>query len=291
VIAAAPADQAAPAGHEAPTNQHYDQSPRVFQLYLDESCKYSAGIYRSPEDTLDQAQRTKLHFVAERLGLAGRQRPRLLDIGCGWGSLILFMAAEYGAETVGISPAPNQHAYIARLAAERGLSERVSTRVGRLEETELETRGYDAVTMLGSIVHMPDLDGAFAAARSALQPRGRLYVSESCYRNEAKHAEFAGRANSVFVRDSIFGWGDMRPLSELVRGAENAGFSVIAVDDLTEDYRRTIEDWLANVRRNSAQLEEIEPGLPEKLTRYLRTANAGWGYTTKHYALTCQKSR
>ena len=282
---------ALPRDGQAPTNQHYDQSPRVFQLYLDESCKYSSGIYRSPTTTLDQAQRAKLHFVADRLGLTGRKHPRLLDIGCGWGSLILFMAAEYGAEAVGISPAPNQHAYIARLAAERGLTDRVSTRVGRVEELELEDRGYDAVTMLGSIVHMPDLDGAFAAARAALRPRGRLYVSESCYRNEAKHTEFADRAGSVFVRDSIFGWGDMRPLSELVRGAENAGLSVVAVDDLTEHYHRTIEDWLANVQSNAAQLEELEVGLPEQLTRYLQTANAGWGYTTKHYALTCQRSR
>ncbi len=274
---------------QARTNQHYDQDPRVFELYLDPTRKYSAGLYKEPTDTLAQAQQQKLHYVADRLGL--RAGHRLLDIGCGWGSLILFMAEKYAANTVGVSPAPNQHAYIADKAAELGLSELVSTRIGQIEHLDVEPRGFDAITMLGSIVHMPDLNTVFGKAYESLRPRGRLYVSESCYRNAAKRAEFAERENSVFVRDSIFGWGDMRPLSKLVRGAEDAGFSVIAVDDLTEDYYRTIEDWLANVERNAAALDALEDGLAEKLVRYLKTANAGWGFTTKHYSLTCQKSR
>ncbi|WP_419996419.1 SAM-dependent methyltransferase [Streptomyces boninensis] len=274
---------------EARTNQHYDQDPRIFQLYLDRTRKYSAGLYRTDDDTLDQAQQNKLHFVADRLGL--RPGMRLLDIGCGWGSLILFMAAEYGATTEGISPAPNQHAYIAGRAAAAKLSGRVSTRIGRIEDLDLEPRSYDAITMLGSIVHMPDPDAVFRQAWAALRPRGRMYVSESCYRNAAKRAAFAGRENSLFVRDSIFGWGDMRPLSDLVRGAENAGFTIAAVDDLTGHYRRTIEDWLANVERNAAALDALEPGLSGRLERYLKTANAGWGFTTKHYALTLRKSR
>lgn len=273
----------------ARTNQHYDQDPRIFGLFLDRTRKYSSGLYTDPGDSLDLAQQNKLHYVAGRLGLKAGQR--LLDIGCGWGSLILFMAAEYDATTVGISPAANQHAYIAKQASDLGLADRVSTRLGHIEELDVEARSFDAITMLGSIVHMPDLDRVCRKAWQALRPRGRLYVSESCFRNAARHAEFADRENTAFVRDSIFGWGDMRPLSDLVRGAENAGFSVIAVDDLTEHYHRTIEDWLANVQRNADALEEIQPGLSKQLTRYLQTANAGWGFTTKHYSLTCQKSR
>lgn len=273
------------------TNQHYDQDPRIFGLYLDQSRKYSSGLYESPTDTLDTAQRNKLHFVARRLGLESGKRQRLLDIGCGWGSLILFMAANYGVETVGVSPAPNQHAYIADKAAESGLSDLVTTRIGHIEELDVAQGGFDAITMLGSIVHMPNLAAVFGKARAALARRGRLYVSESCYRNAAKRAEFAGRDSATFVTDSIFGWGDMRPLSDLLRGAEDAGFSIVAVDDLTEHYYRTIEDWLVNVERNAAALDEMEAGLSERLIRYLQIANAGWGFNTKHYALTCQKSR
>ena len=273
----------------ADTNQHYDLDPAIFELYLDSTRKYSSGLYQSPDDSLEVAQQSKLHYVANRLGL--QPEHRLLDIGCGWGSLILFMAANYRCRTVGISPAPNQDAFIRQRAAELGLGDLVSTRLGRVEEIELEPRSFHALTMLGSIVHMPDLAMIFAKCYAALRPRGMLYVSESCYRNAAKRAAFSEVDSVVFVRDAIFGWGDMRPLSELIRGAEDAGFSIVAVDDLTEHYRLTIEDWLANIRRNADQLEKIERGLSARLVRYLETANAGWGFTTKHYALVCAKRR
>lgn len=272
----------------ADTNQHYDQDPRIFTLFLDPSHKYSSALYGSPEESLADAQQRKLHFVADRLNLRGGER--LLDLGCGWGSLILFMAREYGARAVGVSPAPRQLEHIAEQAAAQGVADRVETVLGHVEDLAL-TGTYDAVTMLGSIVHMPDLDAVFATCRDRLRRGGRLYVSESCFRNEATRSRFGDRSGTTYVRDAIFGWGDMRPLSHLVKAAEDAGFSIVALDDLTADYRRTIEDWLSNVDHNAARLDEVEDGLADRLRRYLETANAGWGYTTKHYALTCQRSR
>jgi cyclopropane-fatty-acyl-phospholipid synthase len=271
------------------TNQHYDLDPRIFGLFLDPRRKYSSGYYRKPGLTLAEAQTEKLHFVADRLGL--REGDRLLDVGCGWGSLVLFMAEEYKARVVGISPAGNQHAYIAQRAKELGIAERVATFEGQFEQTALPEGPYDAVTMLGSIVHMPDLTHVMRRARSMLRRGGRYYVSESCFRNAATREEFDRSVGLEFVRESIFGWGDMRPLSDLVRAAEDAGFSVISVDDLTHDYWLTIEDWIKNVDANADAIEEIRPGMAATLRRYLEVANAGWGYTTKHYALVCQKSR
>ena len=273
----------------ADTNQHYNLDAWVFELFLDPMRKYSCGLYESADDSLETAQQNKLHYVADRLAL--KPGHRLLDLGCGWGSLILFMAENYKCESVGISPAPNQRDFVVRRAAELGLTGQVSFQVGHAEEVDLGRHCFDAISMLGSIVHMPDLSRIFAKCWTALKPGGRLYVSESCYRNAAKRAAFAERGGSVFVRDAIFGWGDMRPLSELVRGAEDAGFTVTAVDDLTAHYHRTIEDWRANAKRNSVALDDIETGMSAKLIRYFETANAGWGFTTKHYALTCQKSR
>jgi cyclopropane-fatty-acyl-phospholipid synthase len=271
------------------TNQHYDQDPEIFGLFLDPLRKYSSGLYESPGDTLAAAQRHKLRFVARRLGIAGGER--LLDVGCGWGSLVLFMAAEYGCRATGISPAPRQHAYIAERAGELGVAGLVRTEATVFEHASLPPRSFDAITMLGSIVHMPSLDAAFGQARGLLRRGGTLYVSESCFRSGAARAAHASRAGTEFVRDGIFGWGDLRPLSALVAAAEDAGFSVIAVDDLTAHYHRTIEDWLANVRRSRQPIDRLSPGYAAELERYLEIANAGWGYTTKHYALTCRNSR
>ncbi|MBA0052702.1 methyltransferase domain-containing protein [Streptomyces sp. AJS327] len=283
----------APAGTDSPslsnTNTHYDLDPDIFGLFLDPLRKYSSGLYRSPSDTLEQAQLNKLAFVADRLGVSGGER--VLDAGCGWGSVILHFAKEYGCSTLGVSPAGKQHAYIAERAAQLGVSERVSSVVGHFEEVELPEGGYDAVTMLGSIVHMPDLEAVLSRARRLLRRGGRLYVSESCFRSEGVRAEFDERAGTQFVRDSIFGYGELRPLSELVRGAENVGFSIQSLDDLTADYHRTIEDWIVNVRERAERIDAVRPGMAEHLERYLEVANAGWGYTTKHYALVCRKGR
>ncbi|MGM7647892.1 SAM-dependent methyltransferase [Nocardia sp. JW2] len=273
----------------ADTNQHYDLDPDIFGEFLDPLRKYSAALYESADDTLETAQRNKLRFVAERLGLRGGEQ--LLDVGCGWGSLILYMASELGCRTVGISPAPRQHDYIAAQAAARGVSELVRTRVGHFEQLDLPARGFDAVTLLGSIVHMPDPDEVFRRAKAVLRRGGTLYVSESCFRNAATRAAFDDRDGTGFVREDIFGFGELRPLSELVAAAENAGFSVISVDDLTENYRRTIEDWIANVDAAADRIDAHGAGLAAKLRHYLEIANAGWGYTTKHYALVCRNAR
>ncbi len=277
------------AGLVAGTNQHYDIDPEVFGLFLDPLLKYSSALYESPDDTLATAQERKLRFVASRLGIAGGER--LLDVGCGWGSLLLFMAREYRCRAHGISPAPRQHDYIAARAAKLGVAGLVSTQAGYFERADLPEHGFDAVSMLGSIVHMPDLGAAFGKARQMLRRGGYLYVSESCFRNGVARETFDRRTGTRFVRDSIFGWGDMRPLSALISGAEDAGFSVVAVDDLTAHYQRTIEDWLVNVRAARQRIEELAPGYAAALERYLLIANAGWGYTTKHYAVTCRNAR
>lgn len=201
------------------------------------------------------------------------------------------MADAFGCQVTGISPAARQHEYIAEQAAARGLTDRVSTVLGRFEEAEFAAKSFDAVTMLGSIVHMPDLDDAFRRARNVLRPGGALYVSESCFRNAAVHRSFDERPGTDFVREAIFGNGELRPLSELVRGAENAGLSVVAVDDLTAHYHRTIEDWLTAVESHRDEIDALKPGMADDLVRYLEISNAGWGYTTKHYALTCRRSR
>lgn len=278
----------------ADTNQHYDLDPDIFGLFLDPLRKYSSGLYATPGTALEEAQIAKLHFVAERLGV--EDSSRLLDVGCGWGSLVLFMARVHHARVVGVSPAGRQHEFIAQRAAELGVDDRVCTVQGHFEDVVIGSGGvpeggFDGVSMLGSIVHMPDLDHVMRRARTLLRRGGRFYVSESCFRNAATRAAFDSGPGLEFVRESIFGWGDMRPLSDLVRAAEDAGFSVIGIDDLTEDYRRTIADWLDNVTASADAIDSVRPGTAAELTRYLEVANAGWGYTTKHYALTCKKAR
>lgn len=271
------------------TNQHYDLDPAIFERFLDPLRKYSSGLWRDGVGDLAAAQRHKLAFVAGRLGLTGGEH--VLDVGCGWGSLTLWLAGERGCRVTGVTPAARQREHVLAAATDRGLDDLVAVEHGGIEDHAAPRGSYDAAAALGSVVHMPDLPGVLTRVRTMLRRGGRCYVSESCFRSPAVAARFDERPNTEFVREEVFGNGRLRPLSELVAAAETAGFAVDAVDDLTDDYRRTIDAWIANVAAAADEIDALSPGMAEHLERYLHTANAGWGYTTKHYGMTLRNAR
>jgi cyclopropane-fatty-acyl-phospholipid synthase len=270
------------------TNRHYDLPPEFFAAFLDRRMKYSSGIYQGDGTGLDDAQTAKLRFVAHRLGVT--RGGRVLDIGCGWGSLTLFLASEYGCEVSAVTPSEPQSAFVAAQAAKLGIQSRVHTRIGSFSTIEVGG-GYDGAAMLGSIVHMPDRVAVLDKTYRALSHGGRLYLSESCFRSGTLYREFSTRPGTRHVTETIFGFADMVPLSMLVQAVESAGFSLTGLTDLTAHYRRTIKDWEQRARANQDDIERIAPGSFDPLMRYLQTANAGWGYTTKHYALTAERTR
>jgi cyclopropane-fatty-acyl-phospholipid synthase len=272
-----------------PTNQHYDQSPRVFQLFLDPTLKYSAGRFATGGETLHAAQLAKMDFVAEQI----RARPgaSVLDVGCGWGSLTLHLASRHGCQVSGVTPSPSQAQYIRDKAIGLGVSERVTIHVGTFDQVALGDRRFDAVTMLGSVTHMVNKSAAVDKAARALRKGGYYYLSESCFRNRRVYDEFDARPGTNFIRDQIFGWGELVPMSTFVVAFEDAGLSLADMTDLTDDYARTIEHWRANATANSAELELIEPGKTKELLQYFDICNAGWGLTTKHYGLLGRRQR
>jgi len=271
------------------TNQHYELPAELFAAYLDPRLKYSSGWYDTAGTTLAEAQTAKLRYVARCLAVT--PGARVLDIGCGWGSLVLFMATEYGCRVTGVTPSATQAEYITGLAAERGVAGQVDIKLGRFSGLDLDAGRYDAVSMLGSIIHMPDREVVLNRVARLLRRDGRLYLSESCFRNAATYDEFAGRPGTRHVTKGIFGFADMVPLSVLVEAVEVSGLSLVGLDDLTGHYKRTIEDWESLAVANRDTIERVAPGQFEPLVRYLHAANAGWGYTTKHYALTAAKAR
>jgi cyclopropane-fatty-acyl-phospholipid synthase len=270
------------------TNKHYELPTAFFAAYLDRRLKYSSGLYQDPGATLDQAQTAKLHFVAQRLGVS--VGCRVLDIGCGWGSLVLFMAAEYGCRVTGVTPSATQAAYIIEKAEELGVADRIHLERGSFGALSLDGR-YDAVTMLGSIIHMPDRAIVLEKVKDLMRQSGVLYLSESCFRNWRTYEEFSARPGTRHVTEGIFGFADMVPLSALIESVESAGLSLTSLTDLTAHYLRTTLDWETRALANREDIEKAAPGMFDPLIRYLQTASAGWGHTAKHYALTATRSR
>ena len=271
------------------TNTHYDQDPRIFQLFLDPAMKYSPGLFPIGDESLEVAQDKKLAFIADQLGVV--PGARVLDVGCGWGSLVCFLAKHRGCEVVGVTPAPRQAEYIRARARELGVAERIRIEVGHLHEVALPRGAFDGVSFVGSITHFPDKPGALATAWSVLRPTGNVYLSETCFCNAAKQREFASRPGTRFVLEDTFGWAELIPVSDYIRYFEDAGFSLRGLTDLTAAFHRTIELWSENAERNRAALDAIDPGLTDRLLRYFEISNAGWGYTTKQYAVVATKRR
>src|SRR5260370_32616047 len=107
---------------EVVTNRHYDQAPELFGLFLDRRMKYTSGLYGDAMESLDEAQDAKLRFVGGLLRLRGGER--VLDVGSGWGSMVLFLAAELGCEGVGVTPSPRQARVIRGRASAAGRARR-----------------------------------------------------------------------------------------------------------------------------------------------------------------------
>ncbi|WP_434447578.1 SAM-dependent methyltransferase [Lentzea sp. E54] len=271
------------------TNAHYELPVEVFAAFLDSSMKYSSGLYVEPNATLEQAQRAKLDWVLDDC-LRVSSGARLLDIGCGWGSLTLAAAAK-GIDVVAVSPSAPQCEYVLRRAGELGVADRVEVRQGRFTALDLTGEKFDAVTMLGSIVHMPDREDVLVAVSGLLRPRGRLYLSESCFRNQRIFAEYRTSPGFRYVGEDIFGYGEMVPLAELVAAAESASLSIVNVSDLTGHYVQTLADWTSAVERNRDGIDTAVAGTADRFLRYFEIGATAFGYTAKHYALVAEKSR
>jgi cyclopropane-fatty-acyl-phospholipid synthase len=276
-------------GEKGATLQHYDDDPRIFRLFLDPRLKYSPGLYTGEDDTMAAAVERKLAWVVDKLRL--HESSCLLDIGCGWGALAGFAAERTGCSVVAITPSKNQADFIRARMIETGAADRVHVLQTHVQDANLEPRSFDAVCLMGSIIHMDDKAAIVERAYRALRKDGRIYLSEVCSKSEALWRKFEGGADTRFLMKDVFGWASVVPLSRYIEHLENAGFSVEGVWDFTGHYRRAISDWKKNVEKNREALEAIRTGVADHLLRYFDTANAAWGYTVKQYSIVGAKVR
>ncbi len=273
----------------AATNRHYDQSPDLFGLFLGRRMKYTSGLYRDGTESLDEAQEAKLRFVARLLRLRGGER--VLDVGSGWGSMALFLAENLGCDVVGVTPSPRQTRFIRDRAAAAGVSGRVQIDCSSIYDTDLSGQSFDAATLVGVIEAMPSLVPVLRKVAAHLKPSGRVYLSAACYRSGEMFGQYVTRPASRHVSEDIFGYGVLRPLSALIGGFEEARLSMVGCYDLTEHYRRTIDQWIERIVARRAEMDARYPGQADEFLRYFATSNAGWGYTTKFYGLVAMRSR
>ncbi len=222
----------------AAISHHYDLSNDFYALLLDETMAYSCAYYTSdaPGYTLADAQRDKLDLVCRKLGLAPGMR--LLDVGCGWGSLSLHAAAHYGVTVVGVTLSTEQRAFVAARAAERG-SRRPRARSGcRTTARSRPARSFDAVASIemGEHVGAENYPVFAAGLHRLVRPRGRVLIQQMSRRDRP--------GGGAFIEAYIAPDMHMRPVGETVALLEDAGLEVRDVHALREHYVWTVRAWL-----------------------------------------------
>ncbi|QQM45637.1 SAM-dependent methyltransferase [Streptomyces liliifuscus] len=220
----------------AAISHHYDLSNAFYRLLLDETMAYSCGYWASeaPDFTPADAQRAKLELICRKLGLVPGSR--LLDIGCGWGSLTLYAAEQHKAQVTAVTLAQEQAAYVREQVRDRGLESRVE--VVCQDYRDIAGGGYDAVATVEMGEHVGDAEyPAFAAALHRLaRPLGRVLVQQM-----SRGAEAPG--GGAFIEAYIAPDMHMRPVGETLAILEQAGLEVRSVESLREHYVRTVGAW------------------------------------------------
>ncbi|MEB8336871.1 cyclopropane-fatty-acyl-phospholipid synthase family protein [Streptomyces endophyticus] len=220
----------------AAISHHYDLSNAFYRLLLDETMAYSCGYWAGggPEFTAADAQRAKLELICRKLGLA--PGARLLDIGCGWGSLTLYAAERYQARVTAVTLAREQAAYVDEQVRERGLTDRVN--VVCQDYRDIIGGDYDAVATVEMGEHVGDAEyPAFATAlHRMVRPSGRILVQQM---SRGSVAPGGGAFIEAYIAPDMH----MRPLGETVDLLETAGLEVRSVESLREHYVRTVAAW------------------------------------------------
>jgi len=229
-------------------HHHYDLSNEFYALILDPHMAYSSGYYERPDMTIEEAQAAKLDLVCRKLGLGPGDR--LLDVGCGWGSLSLYAAEHFGAKVTGVTIAAEQKAFIDARIAERGLGDRVQI---RLQDYRAVTDGpYDAVASIemGEHVGQANYPTYVEVLRRNVRPQGRVLVQQMSRRG--RHP-----GGGPFIESFIAPDMHMRPVGETVELIEAGGLEVRDVHMMREHYVATVRDWLASFEAHQVRLREI----------------------------------
>lgn len=240
---------------------HYDQPADFFRLFLGPTLVYSCAYFEDPSDSLDDAQTRKLDYICRKLRL--RPGERFLDIGCGWGSLILHAACRYGAEATGITLSREQEKTARQRILEAGLDGRCQVRFEDYRQLDARPDRYDKIASVGMAEHvgLRNLPLYFSLAHRILRPGG-VFLNHAIARS-ATGAE--PRGHDSFIARYVFPDGELVTLHQMLRAAESAGFEVRDVEDLREHYERTLRCWVEALRRNRAALLRLVPEMTYRI--------------------------
>ncbi len=228
---------------------HYDLSNDFFALFLDPSMTYSCARFDKPDATLHEAQLAKIDRSLDKCEL--RPGQRLLDIGCGWGSVAIRANQRHNVSVVGLTLSRNQHAYASTLAKDKSNIE------FRLEGWETFSGRVDRIISIGAFEHFgrEKYEAFFARCRELLPEDGVMLLHTITLGKPSKSFAFLRFAH--FMSTKIFPGGDVPTPERVIESARNGGFEVVTVEGLRPHYARTLDSWAANLAANQGRATEV----------------------------------
>lgn len=253
---------------------HYDVSNEFYRLWLDEEMLYSCAYFRSENDSLEAAQLQKLDHILSKLRLQPAQR--LLDVGCGWGALVMRAAQKYGARAVGITLSQNQYEHAWARIRQAGLEDRVEI---RLQDYRDVSEKFDRISSIGMFEHvgLKNLRGYFAKLHELLADDG-ICLNHGITSTDPDSAEspFGG---GEFIERYVFPHGELPHISFALKEMSAVGLEVADVENLRRHYALTTRHWSQRFERNAPRLREM---VGEKRFRIWRAYLAGCTYGFTH---------
>lgn len=254
---------------------HYDVSNHFYEMILGPSMTYSCAVFATPYDTLEIAQQRKVDLIARKLAL--REGDRLLDIGCGWGTLAIHAAKQYGARVVGVTLSEPQQRYATERARLEGVDDRVEFRVQDYRDVDDEP--FDAVSSVGMSEHVGRRSLATYTQRifDLVRPGGRFLnhaigrpINTNDDPDPSRAAETwrqvqvaiglrgPSRIYSPFIERYVFPDGELHDVGTMVSFFQAHGFEVRHLESLREHYALTLRQWIANlVKRFDEAVDEV----------------------------------
>jgi cyclopropane-fatty-acyl-phospholipid synthase len=236
---------------------HYDVSDAFYALWLDPRRVYSCAYYREDGIPLAQAQEAKLDHICRKLRLQPGER--FLDIGSGWGALLLWAAEHYGVDATGITLSRNQHAYVQRLIDQRGLSGRV--RVELRDYRDLQTdRPFDKVSSVGMFEHVgqANMTAYFQRVRQLVRPGG-LVLNHGITAGGLENTQL-GAGMGEFIEKYIFPGGELLHISPVLHHLAQAGLEMVDVENLRPHYAKTLWAWSDALESQLGEAQRILAG-------------------------------
>ncbi len=252
-------------------SHHYDVSNRFYEWLLGPTMAYTCAVYPHPGASLEDAQTEKVDLVCRKLGL--RPGQRLLDVGCGWGTMVRHAAEHYGVSVVGVTLSREQAEWGQRSLVEAGLADRAEIR--HQDYRQVRETGFDAVSSIGLTEHIGarNLPGYARFLASRLRPRGRLL--NHCITRPTTTGPVAHRRG--FIERYVFPDGELEGVGTIVTALQDAGLEIRHEENLREHYARTCAAWSANLEAHwDEAVAEVGEGRARVWRLYLAGSRLGF---------------